>query len=113
MSWGTDFKVNVFIKHVNVENIAQAQDYIDELDESIEDCKRKIAMYAASNPNDLVRDTDWSDEPIDWLNMRINELWDDIIDFMNQRFKLELFIGHLEDIEFDKQHPDLLSNQEN
>jgi hypothetical protein len=104
MGWGTDFSVNVFLNKLIVENKYQAEDMIAELDEYIEDYKRKLAMYAASNPNDLVRDTEWKDQPVDWLNMQINEIWEDLLDAHQRKIYLDLYIEHLEQEEWRKEN---------
>jgi hypothetical protein len=104
MGWGTDFSVNVFLNKLIVENKYQAEDMIAELDEYIEDYKRKLAMYAASNPNDLVRDTEWKDQPVDWLNMQINEIWESLLDDYHRKIYLKLYIEHLEQEEWRKEN---------
>jgi len=104
MGWGTDFNVNVYLNRLIVENKYQAEDMIAELNEDIEDYKRKLAMYAASNPNDLVRDTEWKDQPVDWLNMQINEIWEDLLDDYQRKIYLKLYIEHLEQKEWGKEN---------
>ncbi len=108
MGWGTDFDVNVYLNRVIVENEYQAKDMIEELNEEIEDYKRKLAMYAAANPNDLVRDTEWKEEPIDWINIRINEIWEGLLDAHYRKIQLDLYLEHLEQKEWANQHPEIV-----
>jgi hypothetical protein len=54
-------------------------------------------MFVAANPRDIVN-PDWKEQPIDWLNTEINNLFGIIEEDQRRLFKLELYLEYLKEL---------------
>ena len=98
MPWGTEFKADIFISRVDYkDNIGLLEDDIDVKLRSIQTAKEKIVMFVAANPRDIVN-PDWKEQPIDWLNTEINNLFGIIEEDQRRLFKLELYLEYLKEL---------------
>ena len=97
MGWGIDFKIDIFLSKQDYgENIYQVKDAIYEIERQNEDIKTKLNMFASANPRDIIP-TEWSEEPIRWLNNNVDELLSDLNENAINRHKLELYLQYLEE----------------
>lgn len=96
MAWGIDFKADIFLSGQNFLSKQDVQDNIDDIDKSINDCEAILKMYATANPRDIVP-SDYSEEPISWLNNRINEELEDYQEYLSDRYNLRLYLKYLDD----------------
>ena len=96
MAWGTDFTTDVYLNRLVFTNKYQVEDKIKEKEKEVADIKQKMAMFITATPNTIVP-TDWNEDPIDWLNMKFNELFEDLEEIQMSLFRLELYNAYLED----------------
>lgn len=78
MGWGTDFRAEIFLNRINITNEYELDEKIDELNYSIEESKKELAMYAASNIKDIVPE-EWKEEPVRFIRTMINDIVDEIL----------------------------------
>lgn len=96
MSYGTDFKADIYISRKIFTSLDEVQEYRDELEEDIINDKAKVLMYVSSTPKDIIPD-DWKDEPIRWLQDQLIELLTNIEENLNLLFKIDHYIEYLEE----------------
>lgn len=96
MSYGTDFKADIYISRKIFTSLDEVQEYRDELEEDIINDKAKVLMYVSSTPKDIIPD-DWKDEPIRWLQNQLIELLTNIEENLNLLFKIDHYIEYLEE----------------
>jgi len=94
MGWGTDFKADVYLNKLTFLNEIEVQNKIDENIDNIMDAKQRLKMFASSTPNDIIPD-DWKDEPIDWLNSSLNELFEIITDLTEENIRLSQYVDYI------------------
>lgn len=96
MGWGIEFKTEIFLSRQSYSSKSEVEDKIDEIDQTISDFKSEIKMYAASTPKDIVSFEN-SEDTVNWLNIRINDLFELIEDHLFQRYQLSLYLEYLND----------------
>lgn len=96
MGWGTDFTTDVYLSRLVFTNKYQVEDKIKEKEKEIADIKQKLSMFITATPNTIVP-TDWNEDPIDWLNMKFNELFEELEELNFSLFRLDLYNQYLED----------------
>jgi len=96
MSYGTDFKADIYISRKIFTSLDEVQEYRDELENDIINDKAKVLMYVSSTPKDIIPD-DWKDEPIRWLQNQLIELLTNIEENLNLLFKIDHYIEYLEE----------------
>jgi chaperone required for assembly of F1-ATPase len=96
MSFGTEFKADIYISRKVFTSIAEVQDYRDELKEEIVRYKSRLLMYVASNPKDIIPD-EWKEEPIRWLQDESLELLSVIEENLNLLFKIDHLLEYLKE----------------
>jgi hypothetical protein len=92
MSWGTDFKADLFIRNKVVENVGMAKDFIEEYTESLASVKESILMYCSANPRDITP-TDWEDDAILFIKQKLNDLFEEYEDSVKM---IQLFNFYVE-----------------
>jgi len=95
MGWGTDFKADVYLNKLTFINELEVQNKIDENISDIQDAKQRIKMFASATLSDIIPD-DWKDEPIDWLNNSLNELFETISQLTEENVRLNQYIEYLD-----------------
>lgn len=96
MGWGTTFKPTIYISRYAFKNISDLDDSIDEIEDDINNNKAIIKGYVHSTPKDIIPE-EFKEETVEWLNNKIDSLFNDLIDLYNLLHKLKLFRYHLED----------------
>jgi len=96
MSYGTDFKADIYISRKIFTSLDEVQEYRDELENDIINDKAKVLMYVSSTPKDIIPD-DWKDEPIRWLQNQLIEHLTNIEENLNLLFKIDHYIEYLEE----------------
>jgi len=79
MGWGTDFTADIFLNRLSFTHPSELDDKIEELEYSIEENKKELAMYAVSNIKDVVPD-EWQEDAVIFIRKRIAELTDQMLD---------------------------------
>ena len=100
MTWGTNFRTDVFLSHQNFSSKYEVNDKIGELDYKIENCVSQIKMYVASTPADIIPEEN-ENTPIDWLNDVISDLFDSYREYLIERHNLYSYLEYLNHIEND------------
>ena len=95
MTWGTDFKTDIFLSRQTFQSKLSVQDEINELIEKMSDCLSQIKMYVASTPINIIP-KEFTESPINWLNNEINILFDSYNEDLINKYKLELYCEYLD-----------------
>jgi hypothetical protein len=96
MSFGTDFKVDIYISRKTFTSIEEVQEYRNELEEEIVRYKSRLQMYVSSNPKDIIPN-EWKEEPIRWLQDESLELLTIIEENLNLLFKIDHYLEYLKE----------------
>ena len=101
MSWGTDFKLNVFLSHQIYQNKLDVEDKIKELEDDVNVATASLKMYISSSPKDIVPNEMIDDENgrIDWLIEQTSYYFDTIRENTIQIYQLGLYLQYLEECE--------------
>lgn len=96
MGWGTDFTTNVYLSHRTFSSKYELEDKIEDNKRSIEDAKKRIQMFVAASPKDII-DPEWKEQPIDWL-VNSTEGWFEVIeDAVKENVRLCLYLEYIND----------------
>lgn len=102
MSWGIDFKANIYLSHQDYrEDKCQVQDAMDECTLNIIEYQKELLMYASSDIQ-AVCDPEWISEPITWLKNKINELSNSMLEEQTKIVNLQYYLEYLQEQETDK-----------
>jgi hypothetical protein len=96
MSWGIEFKTDIYLSRQSYSSKGEVEDRITEIDKLIHDCEAELKMYASSTPKDIVP-PDSSEETVNWLNIRINETLEILQEHLIERYRLVLYLEYLND----------------
>jgi hypothetical protein len=95
MADGTDFKADIYLNNKLYSSKFEVEDEIKDLDRLINDYEAELKMFASSNPKDIIP-KEWKEEqPIDWLNITINEKLDGYMENIIHQYKLTLYLEYL------------------
>lgn len=96
MGWGTEFTTEVFLNRMAFKTKNEVEQKIQENLDSIEDAKKRLQMFIASTPSDII-DPEWKEQPIDWL-VNNTDVWFEIIkDATRDNVLLNLYLTYIED----------------
>lgn len=101
MGWGTDFNIDIFLSKQMFNSLMELEDYIKEREEDLINVKTKISMFASCSVNTIVP-KEWKEQPLDFINMQINELLDALETTTVDLFKLELYKEYLQNLKTKK-----------
>ena len=94
MGWGTSFKADIYLSRITFSNKYELEDKIRENDKWIEDAKKRIQMFVAATPKDII-DPEWKEQPIDWL-VNSTEGWFEVIqDTIAENVRLNLYLDYI------------------
>ena len=94
MGWGTDFTTNVYLSKQSFSSKYELENTIEENRRSIEDAKKRIQMFVAASPRDII-DPEWKEQPIDWL-INSTEGWFEILeDAIRDNVRLMLYQDYI------------------
>ena len=99
MSWGIDFKTNIFLNKISFNKhneLQEVSDCILEHEQICKDAETLIKMYASSNVADIVP-SDWEDDKIGYINFSLNPILENLEDERFILFQLRLYKQYLED----------------
>lgn len=96
MSWGIDFKADVFLQRESFVSKLEVEDAIEECYDDMEDVKKRIAMYMASSLSEVVP-KDWEEDKVLFLRNELVDLFQSYDDYFRRALKLEMFLEYLKD----------------
>ena len=96
MSWGIEFKADIYLSRQSYSSKDDVEDKIREIDKELNNCEAELKMYASANPKDIVP-PDFVEEQVNWLNNRVNETLELYQDLLVYRHQLELYLAYLND----------------
>lgn len=85
MSWGTDFKTDIFIPRESFNNKQEIQNRYDEVEDDIRFLERELLACSVCNIKDLNQE-----DPIEYVRMKVDELLRDLREKHILSFKLYL-----------------------
>lgn len=94
MTWGTRFNIEINIIREKYLSKSEVEETIKELVDNINDIISKIKMFATSSPSEIVPE-DWNDEPINWINNEINDLFIYYDEYLSRHHNLNLYLEYL------------------
>lgn len=94
MSWGTEFKTDIFLSRLSFTSVGEIEDKLEEYDKDIKDIESKIKMYAACTPNNVVCD---DDNPISYINFEVGVLLEEYGDLLLDRYRLGLYLEYVKE----------------
>lgn len=98
MGWGTDFTADIYLSRQIYENTFEIKEKIREIDIDINRIKNVLHMLAASNIKDITPE-EWKDEPIDFLNNKLEDLFLQYEELIVDRKLLYLLLDNRENNE--------------
>lgn len=98
MSWGIDFKADIYLSRQDYPTKHSVEDRIKELDDLIHECEAKLKMYASATPKDIISSDD-SEDPIYWISSRIDEELEMYREYLINRYNLDLYLEYLTESE--------------
>lgn len=104
MTWGTDFKGDIFLSRQEYPTKHSVESRIKELDELIGECEAKLKMYASATPKDIIPSDD-SEDPIFWIGARIDEELEMYREYLINRYNLDLYLEYLTEGENPQDKP--------
>lgn len=96
MGWGIEFNIDIFLSKMQFSSLDDLQDTIDDTEDTINRIQSKILMYASASI-DLIVPNDWEEEPIDFVNMKVTSLLDDLREELELVSKLNLYAEYLKE----------------
>ena len=96
MGWGTDFKIDIYLNRKVFSNKYEVEDKISELEQSIENNKSLLKIYASSTPSDIIPE-EYKDDPIGWINNEINLIFETIEEELLDCYRFRLYLEYLEE----------------
>lgn len=95
MGWGTDFKADIFLNRIVINNDSELDDLIRETEYDLNEIKTRLNMYVASNPKDITPD-EWKEESLRFLHTNVTELIDELQEKTVLHYNLRLYKQYLE-----------------
>lgn len=95
MGWGIDFKADIFLNRISIENMYQLEDIIEEKKKELLMCKEQIMMFTSSTPKDIIPE-EWKEEPIRFLQNEVDSILEDYNENMNLLRDLYYYKEYLE-----------------
>lgn len=95
MSWGIDFKADVYLSRESFISKLELEDTIEECYKDMEDVKQRIAMYMSSSLSEVVPE-EWEGDKITFLRNELADLLESYNDYFKRALKLEMFLEYLE-----------------
>jgi hypothetical protein len=94
MSWGIDFKADIFLSRISVHNLVQLEELIIEKELDLTRIQDLIYMYGSCNLNDVVP-KEWEDAPIEFVYSKLKELFSEQRELITSITNLEYYKEHL------------------
>jgi hypothetical protein len=96
MTWGTSFKTDISLLRETYSSEIDIEDTINELNTDIRDLESKIKMFTTVSFREIITE-EWKDEPINWINNQINELFKSYSELIIRQYKLELYLDYVKE----------------
>lgn len=96
MGYGIDFKADIYLNRISIENKYQLEDMVQEKEKELITYKEQIMMFVSSNPKDIIPD-DWKDEPIRFLQNEVDQIFEGYDENMNLLKDLYYYKEYLEE----------------
>ncbi len=96
MAWGTDFTTDIYLSRETYTSRQEVINKIEELTDSINGYKTKLKMYASANLNDILPD-EWNEDPISWLDVQLNDLFELYDEDTIKQYRLGLYLDYLKE----------------
>ena len=97
MSYGTDFKADIFLNRKNYRSIQEIEEAIEDIEVDKQNWLTNLNMLAIANIRDIVP-TDWNSDPILWLNIELKSIYEGLETAISDLVKLRYYL------EYAKQH---------
>ena len=94
MSYGTDFKADIFLNRQTYMNKYNVEDAIKECESSLSSMETRIKMFAISNPKDI---TPEGEEVVFWINSEVDSAIELLLEETVKHYQLTLYLEYLED----------------
>lgn len=101
MGWGTSFTADMYISRELFRSEGEVQDKINELTESIDRTKRRLALMIAANPETFL-DKSKDSDPLYELDNRINDYLELFEEDLIHRYRLQLLLDNWKNKELDE-----------
>ena len=95
MSWGIDFKADVYLLRESFASKLELEDTIEECYDDMEDVKKRIAMYMSASLKEVVPE-EWEGDKILFLRNELSDLFESYDSYFKRAIKLEMFLEYLE-----------------
>jgi len=96
MGWGTLFNTEIYLSREMYSSQFEVEEKLAEIDKHLNVLISSIKMFATASPSEIIPE-DWKDEPVNWLNNKIDELIDSYDELMIQQFRLTLYLEHIKE----------------
>lgn len=96
MSWGIDFKADVYLKRESFVSRLELEDTIEECYDYMNDIKQRIAMYMSSSLKEVVPE-EWEGDKIMFLRNELSDLFESYDSHFERVIKLEMFLEYIKD----------------
>jgi len=93
MSWGTEFKADVFISRLKFDSKEQLQEHLEETQEYLTSNQNKIKMWAISEPKSVINLDEIDDTNIiGFVDNEIQDILNDISEEVEEIITLRLLL---------------------
>lgn len=96
MSWGTEFKHNIFIRGKHFNSILEVEDKIDDNDNLIIKAAQELSMLVSANPKDIIPE-EWREDSIMFLRQKVDDLMETVLDTKREQVYLYMLKDFLEE----------------
>lgn len=101
MGWGLEFKANIYLSKETYNTEYEVEQEIENLIESINRCKRRLALMIAANPSTFIDKGDEVD-PLYDLDNKINDHLEMLEEDIVHRYRLQLLLDNWDKREIDE-----------
>lgn len=100
MGWGTDFTASIRINKKILKTKEDAEEYLKELNEELEDYKSDLMMIAIARPADLINDKE-EEDVLFTIKLKVKESLEEIERIVAEQCRVSELIWNFETRELD------------
>lgn len=101
MSWGIDFKADVFIRNKSFSNKYQVESEIEDNEDTIAEIEKRISMMVMAQPSSILNKDELND-PVFSLSKKCKDEMDCYRELVSENVLLSLLLDNWEEYEKDK-----------
>lgn len=94
MSWGINFKVDVYLSRMTFTSVYQVEEKIKELEDELNTAREILSMLAIATPNTIIEQ---DEDPIYSIKNRVSDQIDLIIDSQHDLTLLKLYYDEIKE----------------